>query len=92
MITPLRNPNHLGLVQPGQDRAEEEGDEEARNEKRGGEPEDGFAEARGDFAGFGILRIASRRAQAWADVIGIDKTRGNQDSGRGKGPRFVPQK
>lgn len=89
MIAYLNNRSPLRLVQACEYRAEEEGDEEAGEEESGGKPEDGFAEARSDFAGFGILRIASPRAETRTEVVGVDKTRGNHCAGDGKGPGFM---
>ena len=88
-MTALRNPGLLGLVQACKDRAEEESDEEACEKEGGGEPEHDFAEARGDFAGFGILWIASLGTEARADVVGVNEARGNHCAGDGKGPGFV---
>jgi len=88
-MTALRNPGLLGLIQAGEDRAEEEGYDEAGEEEGGGKPEDDFAEARGDFAGFGILRIAGTRAEARACIVGVNEARGNHGAGDGKGPGFV---
>src|SRR5215470_511710 len=89
MIAAFHNRSPLGLIQTREDWAEEKGDEEAGKEEGGGEPENGFAKARSDFAGFGVLRVASPRAQARAHVVAVDKTRGDHDAGDGEGPRFV---
>jgi hypothetical protein len=77
MIAYLNNRSPLRLVQTCEYGAEEEGDEEAGEEESGGKPEDGFTEAGSAFAGFGVLRIASPRAETRTEVVGVDKTRGN---------------